>query len=397
MVIRKNLRGYNTFISICCLILTFCLAVTVFASERFYLGQSADGGPPDQLMSEVPTFPPSVIAYHSPIGNLPFFGYLAENMLQADITADYCQFLLPVYAQKKDFTSENSIPPVNSHDINVELILINNQNEVEIASASFTVTSNDHLPFIAKVPLSVNYLPNGSTLQVKMWTPTSFDDEDEIYMVRSRALIPHITFINYKNDINHDNSVDLVDLVIALQTITGSQPAASIFADADSNGDNRIGVVEAVKILQVSSNDRCSSKTPWYCHDQDACSSIDGIWSSSDSNCLYYNGGWSGTWQSSADSDTGNLHSMLYQTRDSISGDIQFTHFECNNNSPISITGNISDNKLNLISGSYTCPDGIGNVTLTDTVSSENELVGDYEITIDNALVDYGTFSLSRQ
>lgn len=51
-------------------------------------------------------------------------------------------------------------------------------------------------------------------------------------------------------DIDHSNSVDLADAVIALQIASGNVPGEPVFADADVNNDNRIGTEEACFALQ---------------------------------------------------------------------------------------------------------------------------------------------------
>ena len=51
-------------------------------------------------------------------------------------------------------------------------------------------------------------------------------------------------------DIDHNNSVDLADAIIALQLIGGTEPTEPVFTDADINNDQRIGVEEACYALQ---------------------------------------------------------------------------------------------------------------------------------------------------
>ncbi len=56
-------------------------------------------------------------------------------------------------------------------------------------------------------------------------------------------------------DINGDGKVDLADLVLALQICSGIEINTFVDVDADVNGDNRIGMVEASYILQKISAD----------------------------------------------------------------------------------------------------------------------------------------------
>jgi hypothetical protein len=49
-------------------------------------------------------------------------------------------------------------------------------------------------------------------------------------------------------DPNHLDGVDLADAILALKVVYGLKP--SVFLDADVNSDNKIGLQEAIYILQ---------------------------------------------------------------------------------------------------------------------------------------------------
>lgn len=51
-----------------------------------------------------------------------------------------------------------------------------------------------------------------------------------------------------KGDVNGDGKVDLADLILSLQALTGLSPAG-VHGGADVNGDGQIGLVEALYIL----------------------------------------------------------------------------------------------------------------------------------------------------
>jgi len=53
-----------------------------------------------------------------------------------------------------------------------------------------------------------------------------------------------------KGDVNGDRSVDLADAILAIQVLTGVNPAG-ILLEADVNGDGKIGLEEAIYILQI--------------------------------------------------------------------------------------------------------------------------------------------------
>ena len=52
-------------------------------------------------------------------------------------------------------------------------------------------------------------------------------------------------------DIDGNLVVDLADAILALQVMAGNQPSATIFMEADVNNDNRIGLEEAIYIMQM--------------------------------------------------------------------------------------------------------------------------------------------------
>ena len=51
-------------------------------------------------------------------------------------------------------------------------------------------------------------------------------------------------------DIDHSGTVDLKDLVLCLQIVDGEKTAVPVYADADADGDARLGMVEEIYILR---------------------------------------------------------------------------------------------------------------------------------------------------
>jgi len=51
-------------------------------------------------------------------------------------------------------------------------------------------------------------------------------------------------------DINHDSSVDLGDAVMAIQVVSGVDPAQTVYTDKEVNGDDKVGLEDAAYILQ---------------------------------------------------------------------------------------------------------------------------------------------------
>jgi hypothetical protein len=51
-------------------------------------------------------------------------------------------------------------------------------------------------------------------------------------------------------DVNHDETVNLIDAILAFQVVSEIEPSATIYYEADVNGDGSIGTAEAIYILQ---------------------------------------------------------------------------------------------------------------------------------------------------
>jgi hypothetical protein len=56
-----------------------------------------------------------------------------------------------------------------------------------------------------------------------------------------------------KGDINHDLHIDLADVILALQVLSGIEPNSAVYKEADVNGDGKIGLAEASYVLEVAS------------------------------------------------------------------------------------------------------------------------------------------------
>lgn len=59
----------------------------------------------------------------------------------------------------------------------------------------------------------------------------------------------------YIGDVSHNCRIDLEDTILALQVLAGATPGSPAYADADLNGDGRIGVAEAVYAMRVVAYD----------------------------------------------------------------------------------------------------------------------------------------------
>jgi hypothetical protein len=59
-----------------------------------------------------------------------------------------------------------------------------------------------------------------------------------------------------KGDINNNGNITLHDAILALQITAGINAGNQIFSSADVNGDHRIGMADAIYILQCLSASR---------------------------------------------------------------------------------------------------------------------------------------------
>ena len=55
------------------------------------------------------------------------------------------------------------------------------------------------------------------------------------------------------DDVNNDNESNLEDLMLMMQILSGNVPDEEVFKEADTNGDGQIGILEAVRFLQLQS------------------------------------------------------------------------------------------------------------------------------------------------
>jgi len=65
-----------------------------------------------------------------------------------------------------------------------------------------------------------------------------------------------VTTIPVAGDINDDGLVNLEDAIMAIQIVAGITPSQSVHHCADVNGDRRIGLAEAIYILQKVTGER---------------------------------------------------------------------------------------------------------------------------------------------
>jgi hypothetical protein len=63
-----------------------------------------------------------------------------------------------------------------------------------------------------------------------------------------------------RGDLDDSGHIDLADVILALQICVKLQPASDIYVDADTSGDQKIGVQEALFVMQVVAGNRWSPK-----------------------------------------------------------------------------------------------------------------------------------------
>ena len=58
------------------------------------------------------------------------------------------------------------------------------------------------------------------------------------------------TLWEYRADVNQDGVLDIKDAILSMQVLAGVTPAQPVSKDADIDGDRRIGLAEAIYVLQ---------------------------------------------------------------------------------------------------------------------------------------------------
>jgi len=74
-----------------------------------------------------------------------------------------------------------------------------------------------------------------------------------VYAIQMRVKGASAAGMTLIGDIDGDSDVDLADAIIALQVVTGFEPALAVHAESDVNGDGRVGLEEACYILRAMS------------------------------------------------------------------------------------------------------------------------------------------------
>lgn len=73
---------------------------------------------------------------------------------------------------------------------------------------------------------------------------------DYTYDAAGNLLSFNVTSNFLAGDIDNSQAVDLTDAILCLQVASGVAPPSTVYKEADINGDGKIGVLEAVYILQ---------------------------------------------------------------------------------------------------------------------------------------------------
>lgn len=146
---------------------------------------------------------------------------------------------------------------------------------------SYRVMFDDNAVLGMKTGGQNGYLPE---LYFKTVTETVSDLAEATVFNAGSPLPQDLDFnlLSWSGDVNLDKDVNLTDAILALQTISGFS-GLSVFKEGDATGDKRIGVADAVHILQEESglfdpvscadNNDCGSNE--FCK-KDNCSDISG-------------------------------------------------------------------------------------------------------------------------
>ncbi len=63
--------------------------------------------------------------------------------------------------------------------------------------------------------------------------------------------VAYIVYVIETGDINGDNQINLTDVMLALQIVSGAEASQTVYLSADVNVDEKIGLEEAIYIMQV--------------------------------------------------------------------------------------------------------------------------------------------------
>jgi len=134
----------------------------------------------------------------------------------------------------------------------------------------FTILLNDMVNgTISCQPPAVNF--DSSTLcmiipRAEYYTAMMIDNDIDVTrsVAGNRYALTHVTFSHRISalfaklgDFNNDSNVDLIDAVIALQVMSGMSSATqTLYSRADIIGEGKIGLVDAVYILQKAAGAR---------------------------------------------------------------------------------------------------------------------------------------------
>jgi hypothetical protein len=123
-------------------------------------------------------------------------------------------------------------------------------------SSQFTIP----IPNDAAAGWRIRYFYNGSTEYLRsgyyldaLTTVWDYDQAAVLYGTQNHPGTPLTLITTPDGDIDGNGSVDLIDVILSLQIVTGGQPDALIHLGADVNGDARIGLEEALHSLQEAS------------------------------------------------------------------------------------------------------------------------------------------------
>ena len=114
-------------------------------------------------------------------------------------------------------------------------------------------------PVVAGVAaLVLGYNPDITATEVEDILKSSADDLGEAGRdnftgygrVNAYNALEELNPNHVSGDVDGDNDVDLADAILALQVMAGITPSTTIYKEADVNGDGKIGMEEAIYIIQ---------------------------------------------------------------------------------------------------------------------------------------------------
>jgi len=164
--------------------------------------------------------------------------YLRARQYDPTIFGDQTQYDLKIYR------------PVAPDNIGIiKGIITSDRNMAMIASAAVQASLGSALAQNGTFTMKVEA---GTNINIQVTADNYAATTKQVNVIANQETDVNIVMaaIDQKGDVNGDNSVNLADAIVALQTLSGLTSAGTAYKTGDVNSDGKIGLGEAIYILQ---------------------------------------------------------------------------------------------------------------------------------------------------